>query len=60
MGLFPDLFGPLSEKSAFDLATEAWIYDEMTKDDDELDVDELDDLWKDDDLELEDDLEGYD
>ena len=48
MGLFPDLFGPLSEKSAFDLATEAWLYDEITKDDDEFDIDDLDDLLKND------------
>lgn len=34
MGWFPDLFKTLSEKSAFSLATEAWPYDEITKDDD--------------------------
>ena len=56
MGLFPDLFGPLSEKSAFDLATEAWLYDEITKDDDELDIDDLDDLLENDDLDLEDEI----
>ena len=46
MDFFPDLTKPLSEKDAFDLATEAWLYDEMTND--ELDPDaallaELDD-----------------
>ena len=46
MDFFPDLTKPLSEKDAFDLATEAWLFDEMTND--ELDPDaallaELDD-----------------
>lgn len=27
MDFFPDLNAPLSEKDAFDLATEAWLYD---------------------------------
>lgn len=60
MDFFPDLTKPLSEKDAFDLATEAWLYDEMTND--ELDPDaallaELDDaLFPDDDL-FKDDLD---
>ena len=46
MDFFPDLTKPLSEKDAVDLATEAWLFDEMTND--ELDPDaallaELDD-----------------
>lgn len=60
MDFFPDLTKPLSEKDAFDLATEAWLFDEMTND--ELDPDaallaELDDdLFPDDDL-FKDDLD---
>ena len=59
MDYFPDLMDPMEERDAFDLANEAWMYDEMTKDDDfdsdpldELDglSDDLDDLFKDDDL----------
>ncbi|MBQ1313509.1 MAG: hypothetical protein IIY48_02995 [Clostridia bacterium] len=59
MDYFPDLLDPMEERDAFDLANEAWMYDEMTKDDDfdsdpldELDglSDDLDDLFKDDDL----------
>lgn len=30
MDWFPDPMKPLSEKSAAELATEAWLYDEMT------------------------------
>ncbi len=57
MDYFPDLMDPMEERDAFDLANEAWMYDEMTKDDDfdsdplgELDglSDDLDDLFKDD------------
>ena len=51
MDFFPDLMKPLSEKNAFDLAREAWLYDEMTKDDldDDLFKDDLDtDLFSDD------------
>ena len=57
MDYFPDLLDPMEERDAFDLANEAWMYDEMTKDDDfdsdpldELDglSDDLDDLFKDD------------
>ena len=59
MDYFPDLMDPMEERDAFDLANEAWMYDEMTKADDfdsdplgELDglSDDLDDLFKDDDL----------
>ena len=59
MDYFPDLMDPMEERDAFDLANEAWMYDEMTKDDDfdsdpldDLDglSDDLDDLFKDDDL----------
>ena len=59
MDYFPDLMDPMEERDAFDLANEAWMYDEMTKDDDfdsdpldELDglSDDLDALFKDDDL----------
>ena len=35
MDWFPDPMKPLSEKSAAELATEAWLYDEMTGGDDE-------------------------
>ena len=35
MDWFPDPMKPLSEKSAVELATEAWLYDEMTGGDDE-------------------------
>ena len=56
MDYFPDLLDPMEDRDAFDLANEAWMYDEMTKDDDfdsdpldELDglSDDLDDLFKD-------------
>ena len=32
MDYFPDLMDPMEERDAFDLANEAWMYDEMTKD----------------------------
>ena len=35
MDWFPDPMKPLSEKSAAELATEAWLYDEMMGGDDE-------------------------
>ena len=43
MDYFPDLMDPMEERDAFDLANEAWMYDEMTKDDD-FDSDPLDEL----------------
>ena len=33
MDYFPDLMDPMEDRDAFDLANEAWMYDEMTKDD---------------------------
>ena len=30
MDYFPDLMDPMEERDAFDLANEAWMYDEMT------------------------------
>ena len=42
MDFFPDLTKPLFEKNAFELATEAWLFDEMTSDD--RDTDLLDDF----------------
>ena len=50
MDFFPDLNAPLSEKDAFDLATEAWLFDEMTSDDRDTDPfdDFEDDLFSDD------------
>ena len=66
MDYFPDLMDPMEDRDAFDLANEAWMYDEMTKDDEfdsdplgELDGldDDLDALYKDDpDDDLDDDL----
>ncbi len=38
MDFFPDLTKPLSEKDAFDLATEAWLFDDLFPDDPEGDL----------------------
>lgn len=34
MTWFPDPMDPLSDKDAFDLTNEMWVYDEMNKEDD--------------------------